>query len=80
FMANDKPAAADSPLVGGHMVVLVGLLVSTMICVTLGLPAYFYFWGSLTIEQLNNSFFVAETFLGGVFGLIMSYLYGYKAG
>jgi hypothetical protein len=77
FFQHDGLKNSDARI-GLPLVVLIILIVGSMLGSLFAVPLSFKNNLAITVEQLNSSYLAIETAFGGIFGIVMSQLFGYK--
>lgn len=65
-------------LIGVPLVILVSLIVVAMLGSLIATPFVFDSDPKITVDQINTTYLSIESGFGGMFGIIMAQLFGYK--
>lgn len=76
FATGGKVSSRET--VGMPLVIMVAIIVGAMLVSVFAVPIMFIVDEDTIISQLNDTFLLVEMAFGGIFGIVMSELFGYQ--
>ena len=77
FFAGGGLVKSDE-VIGLPLVILVVMIVASLLGALFMIPIVFQLNHAITVDEINTSYLYVETAFGGIFGIVMSELFGFK--